>query len=501
MKRSERGGGATRQLDGWLPRWSTPRLHDVSDGPEVVDFAASVLRVTKGFEAGNPLIFRPWQAWLLDALYERRADGRRRYRRCLVGVGRKNGKSLIGSTIALHGLFEGPVGAEVYACAGDRQQARIVFDECANQIRHSPSLASRAKTYRHAIEDRERGGVFRVLSAEAGLQQGLNPSLVVFDEVHVQRTHELWDAMTLGSGARLDPLVVGITTAGHDVSTLCGELFQYGQRIAKGELEDDAFGMWWWSARDDCDVDDEHAWAEANPNLAEGLLDVEDLRTSARQTHANAFRRFRLNQWTRADESWLPPGAWDACEGESEADPERPMWVGVDMALKHDSIAIVWAQPNGERIDVDAHVIFPSGTTVDIAMVENHLRDLHRRFNVQEVAYDPAYFERSAQALIDEGLPMLEFPQSAQRMVPACQNAYALICSGRLRHHASTVFTDQVLSAAQRQTDAGWRLSKARSSRKIDAAIALVIALDRATRRTDEPAESVYLERGAIVLG
>src|SRR5262245_14019097 len=95
-KRSERDG----THEPWLPRWCTPRKYAHTDGPEVADFAASLLRVSKGFMAGEPLVMRPWQAWLLDGIYERRDDGRRRYRRCLVGVGRKNGKSLIGSSIA-----------------------------------------------------------------------------------------------------------------------------------------------------------------------------------------------------------------------------------------------------------------------------------------------------------------------------------------------------------------------------------------------------------------
>ena len=116
--------------------------------------------------------------------------------------------------------------------------------------------------------------------------------------------------------------------------------------------------------------------------------------------------------------------------------------------------------------------------------MEAHLRDLHRRFRVQEFAYDPAYFQRSAEMLLDDGLPMLELPQSPQRMVPACGTLYELIVGGVVGLRAEPMFVDQLLSPAQRQTDQGWRLSKGKSKRKIDAAIAAAMAVDRATRRS-----------------
>lgn len=471
----------------WAPAWWTPRLNLWSDGPDVADFSASLLHVSKGKESGGPLEFRPWQRWLVDALYERRADGRRRYRRALIGLARKNGKSLLGSAVALHGLVEGGWGQEVYAAAGDRQQARIVFGEAKWQVQNSPALAGICKVYRDAIELQSTGSVFRVLSADAKLQQGLNPSLVIFDEVHVQPNDDLWDALTLGSGARVDPLVVGITTAGHDLDTLCGRLYGYGKQVASGQVDDPSFGFWWWEAPDGVAPDDRAGWAAANPNLSEGLLDLEDMESSVRQTQELAFRRYRLNQWTRSSESWLPAGAWDACrDPDARVDRSQPFVAGLDMALKHDTAALVAAQvrPDG-RVAVECWTWQPDGSTIDVAAVEAQIRVLHATGNLVECHYDPAYFERSAQALTDDGLNMLEFPQSAARMVPACGQAYELIAGGRVAHDGDPVLADHVASAEPRTAGEGWRLSKGKSRRKIDACIALVMALDAATRRAD----------------
>src|SRR2546422_7070674 len=110
-------------------------------------------------------------------------------------------------------MFDEP-GAEVYSCAGDKDQARIVFGEAKKSVEANPDLSARFKVYRDAIESPAQNAVYRVLSAEAYSKEGLNPSLVVFDELHVQPNDELWNTMNLGSGTRAQPLVLAITTAG-----------------------------------------------------------------------------------------------------------------------------------------------------------------------------------------------------------------------------------------------------------------------------------------------
>ncbi len=469
----------------WQPTFYTKRKYKITDGDDVIDFADDFLRVSKGVRAGDPLLFVDWQKWLLQALLERRDNNKLRYRRALIGLPRKQGKSLMGSALALYGLFAGEAGAEVYSAAGDRKQARIVFNEAKEQVIKSAVLSSYCKVYRDAIEVPAYNSVYRVLSADAKSQAGLNPSLVIFDELWVQRNDDLYDQLTLGSGARVDPLVVAITTAGYDINTLCGRLYDYGKSVASGEVEDENFGFFWWEAPADCSITDPDVWAQCNPNLSQGLIDPEDLATSAQQSSEMSFRRFRLNQWVRAEESWLPAGAWERLAGEMEIDTELDTWVGIDMALKHDSIAVVMAQPQDGKVAVSAKVWHPAEQAVDVAEIENYLRELHNRYNIKEFAFDPAYFQRSSEILIDDGLPMVEYPQSSQRMVPACGHAYELIINNKIVHNGSPVFTDQVLSAAQRMTDTGWRLSKGKSRRKIDACIAMVIALDRATRRPD----------------
>jgi phage terminase large subunit-like protein len=479
---------SVQPLSKWQPAFYTPRKYRTTDGDELIEFAEAHFQVLKGFKAGLPLEFTDWQKWLMRGLLERNDTTMRlRYRRALVGLPRKNGKSLMMSALGVYSMIAGEAGGEIYAVANDRQQARIIFNEAKQQIQNSPLLNSEAKIYRDAIEMPRFGSVFRVLSSEVKGLAGLNPSVSLIDEIWGQSNSDLLDQMQLGSGNRIEPISISITTAGYDLDSPAGQMYQYGKQVAAGEVQDESFGFYWWEAPADCDLKDRKARLIANPNLAEGLLSHEDFDAAVKQSSETSVRRWRLNQWVRSQESWLPEGAWAQCVApEIQLDPDLPVWVGIDMALKRDTIGICIAQPQGERCVVRAKIWNPEVDGIDIAGVEAYLREIHNSYEVREFVYDPAFFERSAEALSDEGMNLVTFPQSASRMIPACGNAYEMIVAKKVAHDGSPTFTDQVLSAAQRMSDKGWTLSKGKSRRKIDSCIAMVMALDRATTKPVE---------------
>jgi len=223
---------AVEQLVWTPPRYRTKTINAASRGGQVVAWVEGHFVVLKGPQAGQPMRWLNWEKYVAEALYELRENGAHRHREGLVGVGRQNGKSIIGSGFALEALYRGPQGSEVYSCAGDRQQGRIVFNEARKQVESNPHLSRYAKVYRDAIEIPDKGSVYRVLSSDATLQQGLSPYFVVFDEVHVQRDAELWDAMRYGMAARPDAILLGITTAGDHEDSLCGKLYEYGRGFA-----------------------------------------------------------------------------------------------------------------------------------------------------------------------------------------------------------------------------------------------------------------------------
>jgi phage terminase large subunit-like protein len=173
-------------------------------------------------------------------------------------MARKNGKSTLGSGIALWSLFMGSGGGEVYSCAADRDQARIVFGEAKRMIEAEEELSELCKIYRDAIEIPTTGSIYRVLSSEAYSKEGLSPTMVIYDELHAAPNRELFDVMQLGMGARREPMMIAITTAGvkSDSSgqdSTAYSMYQYGQRVARGEIIDPTFFMAWWEAEQNSD--------------------------------------------------------------------------------------------------------------------------------------------------------------------------------------------------------------------------------------------------------
>ncbi len=495
---------------GWPPAILTkvPAV-DVKrgDGADVQSFIESFCPQVKdsvGGKSGQPLLLRPWQSQLLGAVFARRRDERLRHRIALVGLPRKSGKSALASGIALHGLLLGPRGGEVYSCAADRDQARIVFGSAKAMVEMSPDLADQCKLYRDAIEVPHRGSVYRVLSSEAFRQEGLSPTLIVFDEVHAQPNRNLWDVMTLAQAARFDALTLAITTAGVRTDqtgqdSIAYSLYQYAQRVASGEAQDDSFFAAWWQANPDADWRAESTWRAANPGFGD-LQDPEDFDSAVKRTPEAEFRTKRLNNFVASQQSWLPHGVWasvDYCAPPSPND-NVPIVLGVDGSFSGDCTAIVAATveelPRVWLVDVwEKQPTDRDDWRVDISAVEARIMQLCGEYQVLEVAFDPYRWQRSMDALAMAGVPIVEFAStSPARMVSACAKFYDAVVSGGLRHDGSPVLARHLDNCSVKVDRLGPRIVKEHrgSPRKIDAAVSAVIAFDRATFRREQPVEA-----------
>lgn len=471
-----------------------------SGGVETVEFIDQFCHVTKdsiGGHVGELISLRGWQQLLVRHLKARRPDGKLRHRQGLIGMARKNAKSTLGAGIALDELTFGPAGSEVYSCAGDREQARIVFGTARRMVEMEPELGSRLKLYRDAIEHPAMGSVYKVLSAEAYSKEGLNPSLVLFDEVHVQPNRELWDVMALAGGSRPEPLMVGITTAGARFDgtgrdSLCYQMYQYGCRIAAGEIDDPSFFFAWWEPRDvNADILDPKALREANPGY-DDIVGAEDFEATARRTPEPEYRTKRLNQWVVDMQAWFPSGAWEGCEGsEAPIDDGAEVCLGFDGSFNNDSTALVVVSC-GEvpHIDVVECWERPAEAgqdwSVPIADVEEAIRRACRRWQVREILCDPFRWARTYQALEDEGLPIVEYPQSPSRMTPATQRFYEAVMNHGLTQSGDPQLARHIANAVLKIDSRGQRLAKEakNSARKIDLAVAAVMAFDRAASVT-----------------
>lgn len=505
-----------------------------TQGPRVVRWIESNCVHTQAEWAGKPFRFLDWQKRLVYELFEVGDDGLRRYRWALIGVPKKQGKTELAAALGLYFLIgDGEPSALVACAAASDEQADLVYGAARIMVERSPTLSQVCEAYeKEILVPSLPGSRLRRVSAVAGTNDGQNIQVVICDELHEwtgPKGKQVWNVLTNGTGARRQPMVLQVTTAGFDLEdTICGQQYTYGQKVKNGQVDDPHYYFNWYEAPASADHRDPAVWEAANPSY--GVLTHEAFyRDQLTKKTEAVFRRYFLNSWTQTEEIWLPPGAWDACKApDLELDPALPLHVGIDVALRHDSTAVVAAQlvgeePEPEQPDLRRTVVrarvwenpYPETDSrhaawqLNLAEVEEHLRDLRRRFPVAaaevddrympgpEFSYDPAYFLRSAQALDGDGLCMVEFPQADARMVPASQQAYQLICEGKLAHDGDPVLARHVLNVIADQRPRGWRMSKPKGSRKkIDAAIAMAIAVYRA--QAPSPPTSVYESRGLL---
>ena len=491
-------------MTSWPPRWLTPvpdGAIENSHGIKAIDFIDTFATITKdsvGGRAGEAMVLRDWQRKLLTQVFA--ADGSGfRHRVNLVGVPRKNGKSALASPIALWSLLTGPKGGEVYSCAADKDQARIVFGEAKKMLEAQPELADMAKIYRDAVEIPSTGSVYRVLSAEAFTKEGLSPTMVIFDELHAQPTRELFDVMQLAQGARGSlATMFCITTAGQKSDSkgedsIAYNLYQYGQKVARGEVDDSSFFMAWWEAAAEADFRDPQTWIDANPGFGD-LNSADDFQSTVLRTPEAEFRTKRCNQWVSSNLTWLPTGTWDGLSEEKEITPDDEIVIGFDGSFSGDTTVLVGCTiPKDEEMPhlflIKAWEKGPNDDNnwrVDITDVENEImRFCQEHPKVREIACDPYRWQRTMAYLQeDKGLPIVEFPStSAARMVKATARFFDGVMEAKLTHSGDPLLARHLDNCVLKIDNIGPRIVKENrnSNRRIDAAVAAVIAYERAT--------------------
>lgn len=495
-------------MSSWPPAWLTP-VDEVSiargDGEFATMFAEAFGSVGKdgvAGRAGDPLRLRDWQKDLLRHLYARDENGGLVFQTALIGMPRKNGKSALSSAaIGLYSLIgEGIMGGEVIAVAATREQARIVFSEAKRMVENS-ELKDLVQVYRDSIFVPETNSVFKVMSAEAFSAEGLNPSRVILDELHAQPNRDLFDVMSLAMGNRGKiGQLVAITTAGvksgaDGQDSIAYSLYQYGKRVATGEIDDPNFFMAWWEAAPEADHRNPETWASANPGF-DDIVSRTDFESAVKRTLEAEFRTKRLNQWVSSHTSWLPSGVWENLAEPSELDPDAEYILGFDGSFSGDTTVIVGCSIPTE--DKPAHIFLVKAWEkpvdaddlwrVDIQDAEFEIARFCGRFKVREVACDPFRWQRSMEVLQDQGIPIVEWPStSARRMVTACARFFDAVTEARLTHDGDPLVARHFTNAVIKVDNLGPRIVKENrnSNRRIDAAVAAVIAYDRASAKME----------------
>lgn len=330
-------------------------------------FFPRYLCFTEGARMGEAFRLEPWQEQIARDLFGwKRPDGTRVYRTAWIEVARKNGKTELAAGLALLLLVaDGEGGAQVYAAAVDKEQAKLVFNKATAMVAMSPELSQHVETFKTALFVPALNGSFKPLSAIARSKHGFSPSGMIGDELHEWQDDELYDVIHKGTGARKQPLEILITTAGQKGVGFGWEMHEKARRILAGEEEDPEFYAVIYAAGEDDDWRDPAIWAKANPNLgvsvSEAYMESECRKAASSARHENNFRRYHLNQWTEQIERWLAMDDWRACSRDPtaahlwrelmEEARGRPAYGGLDLGSVSDLCALAWYVPpeTGER--------------------------------------------------------------------------------------------------------------------------------------------------------
>lgn len=474
----------------------------------------------------------PWQLFLFAALFGwvSKKTGQRRYREAYIEVPRKNGKSVIAAGVANYMLAaDGEYGAEVYCGATTEKQAWEVFRPAKLMLSKSPALLSAAgiEIMAKNISIPRDGSRLEPLIGNPG--DGSSPSCALVDEFHEHQTPDLYDTMLTGMGARDQPLMFIITTAGFNLSGPCYDKRRQAQQMLEGSVPNpELFGAIYTIDEGD-DWQDPSTLRKANPNM--GVSVSEEFLIKAQQdairypSRQNSFLTKHLNLWVSARTAWLNMADWHTAGKEPlalEAFEGRPCYVGVDLASKTDIAAIAllfrdeiegkarWTAfvrsylPEGaiERASNNraayeswvnsGHLIITDGEELDFDIIRDDLMDLAGRFEIEEIAYDPWRATQLAHQLMKDGAEIIEYRNTVQNMSPPMREMEAAITAGRWRHSADPVLT-WMASNVVAKVDAKENIypRKERAENKIDGIVAILMALGRAL--TQENQEDDFL--------
>lgn len=527
-----------RHLDDLRREKSTdfPFRFDRDKAEKVCEFAELMPHV-KGKWKGTNIVLRRWQKFVLIVPFGwvRKSDGLRRFNEFYAEIPRKNSKSTLGAIVGNYMLtVDNEPGAEVYSGATTERQAMEVFRPAWQMVKDKILFRQTfnlecSGTFRNptSIYSMFNGSRFEPLVGNPG--DGPSPHCSIVDEYHEHRTSALYDSQKTGMGAREQPMLWVITTAGTDTSTPCYEKRRQALKVLSGELHNDQLFAIIFTIDETDDWTDFNVWKKANPNYGVSVFEdyLRSQHTEAMQSASkqNIIRCKHLNQWCNAGAPWMEITKWHAClDRQMHIDDfaGEDCFIGVDLASKKDitaKVSIFMREIDGEEHYFlfgqyylpeqaaegedkthyagwakDGFLKLTGGNMIDYSTVENDLKDDARGFNVLGVPHDPWGAAQFVSRMQDEGLEMVEIPQTFKEFSEPMKQFEALVLSGRIHHDGNPVLTWMVGNTmAKQDINDNCRPVKESKQNKIDGVVAGIMALKM---WLDAEHISVYESRG-----
>ncbi len=483
-------------------------MFDEQKATIAIRFFERMLTHTKGIYARKYFELLDWQIKVVSDVFGTvRSNGLRQYTTAYVEIPKKNGKTELAAGISLIGLLlDDEPGAEVYFAAASRDQASIGFKVAAQMVRNNPKLNAMCRIIDSTKTIMKRGdpnSFLRAISADAGTQDGINPHIAVFDELHRQRNSDLWDVLKYGMATRSQPLLFAITTAGiTGESPICEQQHDYARQVREGILQDPSYypviyGLddkedWTYEGQPEqfeprkkpdpkdrrktiteiVSVAPATGWYKANPSLGHHLqidkIREEFLQAQNNPSQQNSFRRLRLNQWVGQEIRYIPMDQWRLCGAPFSLSSlvGRICLAGLDLSATQDITALVLAFPVDGEVLLIPHFWLPEhelhlrsrrdkvtydlwatqglihttpGNQVDYKFIRKTVNDLAKIYDIQEIGYDRWNATQIIQNLTDDGLMMVPLGQGYASMTAPTKEMLRLILDHKLRHNDNPV--------------------------------------------------------------
>ena len=508
---------------------------DKESAIKAINFIEKFCSHTKGELAGKPFLLEDWQKEIVGNIFGWKSEetNLRKYRTVFIEVPRKNGKTTLCAAISLYMLFaDSERGSEVYAAAGDRNQAGIVFEIAKGMILNSHELTSRSKVFRNSITHEAKGNFFQAISSDSKTKHGFNANCIIFDELHTQPNRDLWDTLTTSTGSRRQPLTMAITTAGYDKQSICYEVYNYAKKVEDGSIEDETFYPVIFEADEEDDISLESTWKKANPNygisLRKEYMEQEARKAVSVPSYQNTFKRLMLNIWTDSQTQWIGHNEWIECATDFDYKSLDGMkcWGGLDLASTRDISAFVLvfevekkyvflpflfipednAKKRSDRDGVDymtwikqGNVIATPGDVADYNFIRAKINELSVKYKIQSIAYDRWNASMLVTELMNDGANMSPFGQGFVSMSAPTKELEKLILSKEIVHDNNPAMNWMLSNVAVMEDPAGnIKIAKNKSKEKVDGIVSMVMALGEFM--DGEDLGSIYDSRDLLIL-
>lgn len=468
---------------------------------------------------GNPILKNGKPQWI------------RRFNYAFFFIPRKNGKSILASGVGVaESILTIEVGNQIVSYATKKDQAKIVWNGCKKMIESNKELSKKSTIAYSTININPTSTTIRPLGRDSKTEDGLNIGMAIGDETHAHKTREMREVIESSQGARLQPIMFDITTAGFDTASPGAEEYEYAKKIMDGVIEDDSYFAFICELDKDDDPFDENVWHKANPNL--GVSKSWDyMRKQAKQAKErtesrNNFFVKDLNKWVNAAENFIKFEDWEACKVENiDLSEVLAVFLGIDLSRVDDftAAAVTYMLPNNryyttqhyyvpadtvaERESelraplskwiLEGHITATPGNTIDYDYIENDMLEKIEQ-GVDEICYDP-YRAATLIANIERKSGFEGCVQIRQGYLTISEPTFNFkdyIKKRTLMHDGNPV-TKWMVSNMSVLSDATGNIKpdKSKPNRKIDGCAAIINTLARSIAYEPEE-ESVYEKRG-----